>query len=161
MIRKFIAITLFGSLAVLACDKSATDAQNKADRAQAEANKDINQANSEATTKITNAQVEADKKIAEARGDFAKTREDFRHDVQTNIDDLDHKLEKLDAKAKKATGKTKADLDAQLPALHARRDAFVSDVKSIETSTAATWDATKARIEKEWSDLKASADKVD
>lgn len=161
MTRKLIAVTVFASLAAFACDRNASDAQYKADKAQSEANREVNQANNEATTKITNAQVEADKKIAEARGDFAASRESFRHDVQTNIDELDKKLEKLEAKAKKSTGKAKADLDANLPALRARRDAFVADFKSIETSTATTWDATKARLEKEWSDLKAAADKVD
>lgn len=161
MIRTSIAIMLFGSLVALGCDRSGTDAQEKANKAQAEANKEIGEAQNESTTKITNAQVEADRKIAEARHDYAQSKEDFRHDMQSKLDDLDKKMVKLETKAKTATGKTKADLDAHLPTLRAHRDAFIADYKSIDTATATTWDATKARLEKEWSALKNEADKID
>lgn len=161
MKRTFSAIALLGCLSIVACDKSATEAQEKANKAQAEANKDINQANAEATTKITNAQVEADKKVAAAQNDFSTTREDYRHGVQSKLVDLDKKLAELEAKAKTATGKTKAELDSTLPGLRTRRDAFVADFKTLDTTTATSWDATKARLDKEWTDLKTSVDKVD
>ncbi len=148
-------------LAVLACDKSGTEAQREADRARVEANKESNQAAAEATTRITGAQIEADRKIAEAEKAFASTRENYRHDVQTKIDDLDKKLVDLDAKAKKATGKKKAELDTSLPVIRQKRDAFVRDFQAIGSETAATWDGTKARLDKEWAELKASVDKID
>lgn len=137
-------------LLAFACDKSGTEAQREADKAQAEAN-----------TKTTGAQVEADKKIADVQKDFSKTREDYRHDVQTKLDDLDKKISDLDAKAKKETGNTKAKLDANLPSLHTQRAAFGKDFASLQTDTAATWDASKARIDKEWTALKDAVDKAD
>jgi len=161
MNRMFTAFALLSALSVAACDKSGTEAQDKANRAQAEANKDINEANAEATTKITNAQVEADKKVAEAQNSFATTVEDYRHTMQGKLDDLDKKLADLDAKSRKATGNTKAKIDNNLPTLHAQRDAFASNFSRLDTATASTWDATKARLDKEWDDLKAAVDKVD
>jgi hypothetical protein len=161
MNRTFFAFALFAPLSVLACDKSGTEAQKKADQAQAEANREMNQAQSESTTKITSAQVEADKKIAEAQRSFAQTREDYRHDVQENIDQIDQKLANLEARSKKAVGKKKLELDSRLPGLRSRRDQFVRDAKVIDTETATTFDATKARLDKEWVDLKAAVDKLD
>lgn len=137
-------------LLVFACDKSGAEAQREADKAQAEAN-----------TKTTSAQVEADKKIAAADKDFAKTREDYRHDIQSKLDDLDKKIADLDAKKMKATGKTKAKLDANLPNVHAQRDAFAQDFMSIQNDNATTWDASKARLDKEWTALKDAVDKAD
>jgi hypothetical protein len=36
----------------------------------------------------------------------------------------------------------------------------VNDYKTIEVASAATWDATKARLEKEWTDLKNMVEKA-
>ncbi|MDB4935446.1 MAG: hypothetical protein JWP87_2418 [Labilithrix sp.] len=143
----------------VACDK-ASDEQQKANAAQAEANKKIAEANGEAAEKASKAQGEADKKIAVAEGDFGKRREDYRHKLQSDLVDLDKKIELLEAKSKTATGKTKADLDANLTAIRARRASFAADLKSIETATAVQWDDTKARVDKDWTDLKALVDKA-
>ncbi len=163
MNRSLFALALLAplSLAVVACEKSGSDAKREADKAQAEANKEMNQATSEATTRITGAQMEADRKIGEAERAFARNRDEFRYTVQNNIDEIDKQLADLDAKSQKATGKKKAELTANLPALHARRDAYARDAKAIDNDTAATWDATKARLEKEWHDLKSAVDKID
>lgn len=164
MNRKSFAVGILAALAPLAaiaCDKTGTEAQQKADKAVAEANKEQAQAQNEATTRITNAQVEADKKIAEAEKSFATTRENYRHDVQSKLDDLDKKIVDMEAKAKTATGKKKAELDANLPTIRARRDAFVRNFQGISADTALTWDATKARLDKEWKDLNDLVGKVD
>jgi chromosome segregation ATPase len=144
---------------VTGCDKSA-DEQQKANAAQAEADKKIAEASKEAMTKTTSAQVEADKKIAAAEGDFGKRREDYRHKLQSDLVDLDKKIDLLEANAKAATGKAKTDLGSNLVQLRARRTAFAADVASVESATAVQWDGTKARVDKDWSDLKAAVDKA-
>lgn len=151
MIRSSIVVCGLGLVLALAsgCNKAA-DEQQKAVNAQAQANDKIVQANQDAV----NAQAEADKKIAEAQANFLKMREDYRHETTTNLVDLDKKIADLEAKEKTSTGKKKADLDAQLTQIRARREAFANDWKSIETASASTWDATKNRLDKEWSDLK-------
>ena len=50
---------------------------------------------------------------------------------------------------------------AALPAIKARREQPSSlDFQRIGTVNAMTWDATRARLDKEWSDLKAAVDKA-
>ena len=137
-------------LVAFGCNKTGTEAQREADNAQAQAN-----------TETTSAQVEADKKVADARNSFAKTREDYRHDMQTKLDDIDKKIADLDAKSKKETGNAKAKLDANLSGIHAQRNAFTKDFGSVENDTAVTWDASKARLDKEWTALKDAVDKAD
>ena len=144
---------------VTACDK-ASDEQQKANAAQSEANTKITSAKMEAADKANSAQAEADKKIAAAEGEFGKRREDFRHKLQTDLIDLDKKVETLEAKAKTATGKTKADLELSLAQIRTRRLAFGTDMKSVDTATAVQWDDTKARVDKSWTDLKALVDKA-
>jgi hypothetical protein len=151
-----LALTL---TCVVGCDKAADD-QNKANAAQAEADKKIADAKKEAADKSNAAQAEADKKIAAAEGDFGKRREDYRHKLQTDLIDLDKKIDNLEAKSKTATGKAKADLDANLTTIRARRTTFAQDMKALDTSTAVTWDDTKTRVDKEWTDLKALVDKA-
>jgi hypothetical protein len=147
---KHTILPILACCAIAACDKSGAEAQREADNAVAEGN-----------TKTTNAQVEADKKVAAAESDFAKTREDYRHDIQSKLDDLDKKIADLDAKSMKATGRSKAKLDTYLPNVHAQRDAFAKDFASLRNENALTWDASKARIDKEWTALKDTVDKAD
>lgn len=155
-------ILTFAGLAVLsaaACDKSASDAQERADKAQAKANTEITSAEVTANEKANKAQAEANKEIAQAQADLSKTVEDYRHDMESNLNSLDHKLSDFDAKAMAATDAKKADLVARSRAIHGQRDAFVTDLKSIGDTAATMWDETRARIDKEWSDLHAAADK--
>jgi hypothetical protein len=161
MIRSSLALCGLGALLAFsgACNKAA-DEQEKASNAQITANEKIVEANQEANKKANEAQADADKKIAEAQASFLKLREDYRHDTTEKLVDLDRKIAELEAKAKTSTGKKKADLDVQLAQIRSQRDAFANDWKTIETASAATWDATKARLDKEWTDLKSMVDRA-
>ena len=162
MIRSSVVVCALGAL-VLAlgsgCNKAA-DEQEKAVAAQTKANEQIVQANQDADKKANQAQADADKKIAEAQASFLKMREDYRHDTTTKLVDLDKKIADAEAKAKTATGKKKADLDAQLVQIRTQREAFTNDWKTIETASAVTWDSTKNRLDKEWTDLKSMVDRA-
>lgn len=160
MMRSIPTLTALLVLGVAACDKPGADAQKKYDNAQAVASTEITNAVIKADEKTAEARAEEQKKIAAAQRDFEKAREDYRHEMQTKCDDLDKKLDDLDAKTNTATGKRKADLLAKYATLRQERDAFVTDFESLETTAAADWDAAKARVDKEWSRLKADADKA-
>jgi hypothetical protein len=157
--RASLIVMGFVFVAITGCNK-AIDEKQKADQAQIDANQKIAEANREADEKINKAQAEADKKTAEAQANFLKLREDYRHDVTEKLVDLDHKIADLEAKSRTATGKTKADLDARLKQIHTERDAFVNDYKNIEMASASTWDATKARLDKSWDELKKLVDRA-
>jgi hypothetical protein len=152
MIARIGSLTLAAllSASLFACQKPGEQEQN----AEGRANKQAEEAQNEAARKLAIAQAEADEKIAAARADFEKAREDYRHSKQMDIDTLSQKLAELDAQDKIATGKTKASLDVNLPALHAQRDAFVNDLKSLQFATPATWDTARARLDTEWDALK-------
>ncbi len=161
MIRSSLIVCGLGAVLALGagCNKAADD-QQKATNAQVEANQKIVEANQEADQKANKAQAEADQKIAAAQADFLKMRESYRHDTTANLVDLDKKIADLEAKSKTATGKKKADLDAQLTQIRTQREAFANDWKQIETASATTWDSTKSRLDKEWTDLKSMVDRA-
>ena len=73
---------------------------------------------------------------------------------------LDKKISDLDAKERTATGKTKADLQAHLPAIRQQRDDFVRDMVALDRTSPDTWDAAKANLDREWDALEASVDKA-
>jgi hypothetical protein len=160
MFRSLVIVGALLSLGVLAgCNKAADD-QAKASQAQAEANSKIAAVAAEANAKVKAAQAEADKKIAEAQASFMKLREDYRHATKTNLVDLDKKIAALDAKAMRAKGKTKAELEEALKVIRAARDRFNTNFNALEHASASSWDRDKANLDKESADLKALVDKA-
>jgi hypothetical protein len=156
--RTLLCLALAAAPLAVACDKSGADAQAEVNAAQNKANAQIARANEQVATTGALAQSEADKKISAVQADFAKTREDYRHTVQSNLDDLTKRLADIEVKAKTSTT---PDLHATITALRAQKDAFVADYQSLASASPVTWDATKARLDKEWAALKAAVDKVD
>ena len=154
---------IVGSLVCLAfgsaCD-TARQQQEKANEAQVEANQKIADATQKASEQINEAQADADKKKAGAQATFDKLREDYRHEVNTKLTELDKKIADLDAKAKTEAPKKKADLDAKLADIHASREAFVNEYRTVETASASTWDDVKKRVDKSWSELEAKVNRA-
>ena len=142
------------------CNK-AIDEQHQADKARTEADEKVADANREATDKINAARADADKKVADAQADFLKLREDYRHSVNNDLVKIDKDIVDLEAKAKTATGKTKANIDSALPNIHALRDSVTTEYRSLELASAVTWDDAKGRVEKAVDDLKKAIDKAD
>jgi hypothetical protein len=159
MFRSSIPPTILLMTLAFACH-NASDAQKKMNSARSEADEKIGVAVKESDQKVKNAQQDEDKKVAEAQAGFMKMREDYRHVTAMNLVDLDHKVDDLQAKAKQSSGKAKTDLDANLKLIQVDRGAFETDYKSLETATAATWDGAKARLDKEWTQLKTRVDKA-
>ena len=161
MLRKTIltSAALLSLVIAAGCDNAAAD-QQKATSAQNEANDKIVAARVEADKKVVSAQSEADQKISEAQASFMKRREDYRHKTTLNLVELDHKVDVLDAKSKTSTGKAQTDLQASLRQIRASRADFGTDYNTLETASASTWDATQARLDKEWTALTALVDKA-
>ena len=158
---RIVHCAVLSAFCLFGCDNQGADAQAKANEAQSKADQKISEANADAQKKANEAQAEADKKVADVQANFSKTAENYRHDMQLKLDALDKDIAQLDAKAKTATGKAKADLDVKLPSVHSQRDGFARSLKSLEGATATAWDATKTRVDKEWDELKTAVDRVD
>ena len=148
------------ALSSLACDK-ASDEQRKADQARTDANNKVTDANREATDKINAAQSDADKKVADAQASFLKMREDYRHKVNEDLVTVDKNIADLDAKEKTAKAKEKATIDAALPNIRSMREAVNTEYRSLDLSSAVTWDDAKGRVDKAIDDLKKAIDKAD
>jgi hypothetical protein len=156
MKRSIATLATLFVLGTAACDKSGKETQREVDNAQAQAQTEITNAQVQANDKANAAQAKADEKINEAQRDFDKTREDYRHTMQSNLETLDKKIADLDAKAVKASTDKRVDLDNEASKLRAERSTFAADVKALDNASAASWDATKARMDKEWSDIKST-----
>jgi hypothetical protein len=155
MIRTALSIAVAAvMMGGTACDRPGVTEQQKEHQA-AQDNADQQE---RAARESASAQADMNEKVTAAQADFDKTREDYRHSRETDLSEIDAKIAKLEAKATTATGKAKADLDAKLPGIRAQRASFGSDFRSLQMSTASTWDDSKARIDKEWESLKNAVD---
>lgn len=162
MIRSVSISLVAGLIAIgsLGCNKAA-DEQRKADEARGEADKKVGEASNEAAEKINAANADADKKVAEAQANFLKLREDYRHKITEDLVSVDKDIADLEAKGKSATGKTKAQIEAALPDIRSQRESVSSEYRSLEFSSAVSWDNAKARVDAAFDNLKKAVDKAD
>jgi hypothetical protein len=161
MIRSITVSAMAISLALAAGCNKAADEQRKADEARVEADSKVTEANREANDKVNAARAEEDKKVAEAQASFLKIREDYRHKVTEDLVGVDKEIAELEAKAKTATGKTKATIESSLPNVRTLRENVSNEYRSLELASAITWDDAKARVDKAVDELKKAVDKAD
>jgi hypothetical protein len=158
MIRQIASLTL-GTLLVsgmIACEKPGTTERQREDKATEQAV----EARNEANQNVANAQAKSDKDIAAARTQFERAREDYRHSRTADLTRLDKKIADLDSKDRTATGKTKADLDAHLPAIRQQRDEFVRDMVGLDRTAPENWDQARETLDKKWDALESAVDKA-
>jgi hypothetical protein len=161
MIRSFTSIlAVVVGMGLMACEKAA-DQQQKADSAREDAQKKVDSATRDANDKINAAREEESRKVAEAQANFLKIREDYRHSISEDLTKLDARVAGLEAKAKTATGKAKAKLDTDLANIRSLRENVTSEYRSLEYSSALTWDKVKASVDKAYDDLKKAVDDAD
>jgi predicted Fe-S protein YdhL (DUF1289 family) len=153
----FVVCAVLSSTLAFGCNRAA-DEEKAAAKAQAEADQEIAEAAREARDKAVSAQSEADKKISEAQANFMGLREGFRHEMNTNLLKLDQKIADLESSARAATGAKKTELESKLVSIREARLQFSKDYQTIEGAFPNTWDATKAKLEKQWSELSKAVD---
>jgi hypothetical protein len=149
-----IAATL---IATAACDRPGVAEQQKEQTAAQDNAEQQNRAARESAS----AQADMNGKVNSARADFEKTRDDYRHEKASDIEALDAKIDALENKDKTATGKAKVDLDSKLPAIRTQRASLGADFRALQATSATTWDDAKARVDKEWDDLKSAVNSAD
>jgi hypothetical protein len=139
-------------MAPAACDKPGVMEQQTEQKA-AQKNADQQE---RAARESASAQAYMSQKVASAQADFEHADEDYRHSRQTDLDDIDAKIAKLEAKDTTATGKAGTDLDARQPSIRAQRAALGSDFRALQPTSSTAWDDAKARVDKEWEAPKAA-----
>jgi predicted nucleic acid-binding Zn-ribbon protein len=151
-----LAVAALLTSALAACDKPGETEQKK----EVAAGEQAAAARNRADRNVQAAQAQSERAVAAARADFERSREDYRHGRQQDIADVNKKIADLEAKQKTATGKERAILDSNLPALRARRDTFAADLQRLDDATPASWDGARASLDKEWYALKTALDEV-
>jgi hypothetical protein len=141
-------------LATVACDKPGVEEQQKEQKAA----QDNAEQQDRAARESASAQADMNQKVLAAQSDFEHARENYRHARQADLDDLDAKIAKIEAKEKTAVGKTKDSLDSILPTIRTERASFASELRGLQSSTAATWDNAKEKMDKEWDSLQSTVD---
>jgi predicted outer membrane protein len=151
-----LAAAAIATLIAAGCDSAA----DERDRARAVADFEINQGKDEAEATMKAARADSDRKMVQAQAGFWRLREDYRRTMTVNLAGLDRKVVELDAREKTATGKAKADLEASLRTIHARRGRLEARFLGLEQATATTWDAASANLERQWTELNAFVDRT-
>jgi hypothetical protein len=155
MIRRHIATgiaLLFASLVACGNKPGAAERRRGVTELQKEEEK--------AADRAANARAAGDENYAKARVDFEKSREDYRHSRRIDLADLDKKIIDREAAAKSAAGPTKVQLQHHLHAILAKRGNFARDLQQLDTVPESRWDATRARLDREWDDLKTAVDQA-
>lgn len=170
-IRAASGILFSGSIALglVACQRSGVDDErrmeevrreqsNRVDEAQQKGAAEINAAQMEAQRKIQKADEHADKQLGKLSAEFDKSRTEYANDLSKKTEELDKKIAKIEDASRTATGKKKAEIDAALPDIRARRQALGNDVHMLDSATAESWAATKNKLD---TDQKALSDAID
>ncbi len=112
-----------------------------------------------ASITASNAELRAEQKQERAQMEFMQLREKYRQLVTAGLVDLDRKVLILEGKEKYSRGAAKSAMQMSLTQIRADRYAFMSDYKSLDTASSGTWEATKARLDKEWTALSELVDR--
>jgi septal ring factor EnvC (AmiA/AmiB activator) len=151
-----LAAPVLALVLVAACGKIA-DPECQNPRVMAEASARVVAAQTDAEAKTDHARAQAEHEVEEAKARFVQLR-DYFHSTTTKLFAIDKKIAEVEARAKTPAGHGNADLEGTLKRLHAGRDRFTSDFEALETTLPATWADTKARLDRELSDLQTIVD---
>jgi hypothetical protein len=152
MNHPILAITLLGAVFTSTCSK-APHPQRQGASVPNITNDQSAGTDTGSELKAKSIELAAQQKSDHVQSEFMNMRESYRQQMTANLTSLDRKVAILEGKAKYSEGKTKNDLEMGLTQIRADRFAFVNDYKSVDTATSANWDATKARLDKEWTNL--------
>jgi hypothetical protein len=92
--------------------------------------------------------------------DMTKLRDDYRRQKQTDIAGLDQTIAEIEKKERSSSAAMKRDLESEVVTIKKEREAFVRDLAAADGKVGASWDSTKAGLDKEWGDLTGSIDKA-
>lgn len=157
----FVTIGTMACLATaMACnDPAVADrARIRAEQAQQRANVTVAGARGEALRALDDARAGA-QAAADSTGEaFSQARAEYRDKAREELRDVDGKIAALQTREAEVEGKARADVLASLRDLDAKRAVLERDLRVIDTSTAAAWDAVKQRVDADVDAVKRAAD---
>jgi hypothetical protein len=152
-IRTFplVSMAVVASALALGCN-SPDKAQERADEARQQA-QDMAGA---AQRAAADAQAEAVQKQAEATQTLATARNDYHAQIASLMVAVDKRTADLQAANLTATGADKQKNLDKIAALASYRRTLDADLHDVDTVTTANWDLTRARVDKDISDVKSA-----
>jgi len=148
--HSMLTATMFYALLMPACGRMTDHQERQGVSGPSATNDQSAGVDSESSIKAKTAELETNQKSAQVQADFTKLRDEFRQKITTGLTDLDHRVELLERKARNSVGNAKNEVEMGLTQIRADRFTFTNDYKSLDSATSANWDATKARLDKEW-----------
>jgi hypothetical protein len=156
MPNKILSVIPF-ALCLAACNTTGESTTQK----QKSAEDDLTSARVEAQKKVENAEAKADQLILKANADFAKSVADYRAVREKDLADADRDISDMSTKMSTLRADKQTALSSALISIRAQRAHFAELVGSLDKATPATFDATKALIDKAHDDLTASIRKAE
>jgi hypothetical protein len=146
-----VSVALVASALALGCN-SPDKAQQRADEARQQAEDKA----AAAQRDVADAQAEAVQRQAEANQTLATARNDYHAQVATLMVEIDKRSADLQAANLTATPADRQKNLDRLAALASYRRTLAADLRDVDLVTSADWDVTRARVDKDISDVKSA-----
>jgi hypothetical protein len=156
--RTMLTATMSCTLLMPACSKMTDHQERQGFSGPSAMNDQSAGVETEGSAKSKAAELVTNQQSAQVQADFTKLRDDFRQKITSGLTDLDHRVVLLERKARNSVGNAKNEVEMGLTQIRADRLTFTNDYKSVDSATSANWDATKARLDKEWLALSSLVD---
>jgi flagellar biosynthesis GTPase FlhF len=137
------------------------DMRKDYDKTVADGNQKIQEAQQDAREKAASAQANANETIRDANRNVTWTDESLRTWGQEKIDSLNNKIDDAKVKAEKAKPTLRADFEAGIKDVQAKRDAIVTEFASLDTRSSVAVDKFKSRVDTEIDRLKDRVDRLE
>jgi uncharacterized protein YicC (UPF0701 family) len=131
------------------------------DKAVAEGNEKIAEAKQDAREESAKAQAAANETIRDANRGIVAADDGLRVWGQEKVDDLNNKIDNARVKAEQAKPQVKAEVEAGLKDIQAKRDAIVTEFAAMDTRSEAAVDKFKTRVDAELDRLKDRVDRLE
>jgi hypothetical protein len=142
-------------------NEKAAEVRKDYDKLVAEGNEKIAEAKQDAREEAANAQAKANESIRDANRGVVAADDNLRTWGQEKIDGLNNRIDETRVKAEKAKPEVKAEVEAGLKDVQAKRDAIVTEFASLDTKSAKTVDKFKDRVDTEIGRLKDRVDRLE
>jgi chromosome segregation ATPase len=142
-------------------NEKAAEVRKDYDKVIAEGNEKVAEAKQDARETAASAQAKANEEIREANRDIVAADDSLRTWGQEKIDGLNNAIDETRVKAEKAKPEVKAEVEAGLKDVQAKRDAIVTEFASLDTKSEKTVDKFKSRVDNEIDRLKDRVDRLE
>ena len=142
-------------------NEKTADTRKEYDKTVAEGNEKIAEIKQDAREKAASAQANANEAIRDANRGVVAADESLRTWGQQKIDSLNNRIDEARVKAEKAKPEARAEFEAGMKDVQAKRDALVSEFASLDTRSEKTVDKFKGRVDAEIDRLKERVDRLE